>query len=114
MRCDAARVALGRTGAVSMKTLHELKLEGGFVFNYLGDLFAPGFAVSADGGGGSPAGFFALLRLAKAGNGSDLWQWRQEEKGSEWEKKQRSSLCACRPLPRYSLFNVFFFWIGNC
>lgn len=55
-----------------MKTLRELKLEGGFVFNYLGDLFAPGFAVSAEGGVGSPGGFFVML--TKAGKGSGLCQ----------------------------------------
>lgn len=69
------------------------------MFNYLGDLFAAGDV-------GSPAGFFVIL--AKAGKGSDLCQWRQQEKGSKWKKKLRNSLCACRPFARCSLLNIFF------
>lgn len=49
MRCEDARVDLGRVGVVSMKTFYELNFERGFVFKYLGDLFASGTAVEGAG-----------------------------------------------------------------
>lgn len=52
MRCEDARVDLGRVGVVSMKTFYELNFERGFVFKYLGDLFASGFALTAVEGAG--------------------------------------------------------------
>ena len=52
MRCEDASGDLGRIGFVSMKTFYELKLEHGFGFKYLGDLFAIRIGLTAVEGAG--------------------------------------------------------------